>query len=139
MADAIRIEGLREFTRSLKALDRDLPKAVRLALNEAAKLIIGYAQPNVPKRSGRAAGSIRAQSTQTVLRISAGGNRAPYYPWLDFGGRVGPQRSIARAFLPEGRILYPAYFRARDADELSPLLAKVLTQVARDAGLEVSS
>lgn len=137
MANPIKVDGLAEFTHNLKKLDSDLPKMVRIALNEAADVIIDYARPRVPKRSGRAARSIRARSTQTVVRVSGGGNRAPYYPWLDFGGRVGRGRSVDRAFFKEGRYLYQGYYVAKRSGDFPDILSKALIAVARKAGLEV--
>ena len=44
MADAVRIEGLTEFRKQLKALDSDLPKALRIAFNDAADMIADEAR-----------------------------------------------------------------------------------------------
>jgi len=137
MADLIRVEGLAEFARKLKRLDAQLPKALRLALNQAADVIVETAQPQVPTRSGRARASIRSRSTRTLARVSAGGDQAPYYAWLDFGGRVGPDRSIERPFFKEGRYLYGAYFAKKRSGEFPTILRKSLLQVARAAGFEV--
>src|SRR6266516_6672861 len=101
MAEAIRIDGLAEFTRNLRKLDAEVPKALRVALNGCAEIVLGYARPRVPSRSGRAASTLRARSTRTAVRVSAGGRRAPYYPWLDFGGRVGRHKKTRRAFIRE--------------------------------------
>lgn len=138
MAEPIKIEGLAEFNRSLRKLDSDLPKALRLAMNQAADVVIGYAKPRVPRRSGRAVGSIRAASTRTAVRVAAGGRKAPYYPWLDFGGRIGKRKSVRRAFLKEGRYLYAGYFKARDSGQLQDVMTNALVDVARQAGLEVT-
>lgn len=135
--DPIKIEGLNEFRRSLKKLDDDLPKALRLALNEAADLVVGEAKPRIPTRSGRARRSVRMASTRTAVRVRGGGKRAPYYPWLDFGGRVGPKRSIERAFIKEGRYLYDAYFDLKLSGEFQEVLSKALVKVAVQAGMEV--
>ncbi len=137
MAEAIRIDGLREFTRGLKKLDADLPKAVRIALNKAAGLVIDEARPHVPSRSGKAARSMRGQSTRTAVRVTAGGNRAPYYAWLDFGGRVGRKKATQRAFSPDGRYLYPAYFRLRDDGSFVDVMSAALVDVATAAGIQV--
>jgi hypothetical protein len=136
VADALRIEGLREFQRNLKALDRELPKALRMAFNEAADIIVRDAKPRVARRSGRAQGSVKARSTQTMARVSAGGARAPYYPWLDFGGAVGRRNSVRRPFLPRGRYIYAAYDRRRG--EFVEGMQDALLTVARRAGVEVS-
>lgn len=132
----IRVEGLKEFGRDLKKLDSDLPKALRLALNEAADVVVSDAKPRVPRRTGRAAGSMRVASTRTKVRVREGGNRAPYMPWLDFGGRVGIRRSVRRAFLKDGRYLYDSYFRNRD--DMATVMEKALLNVARQAGVEVT-
>ena len=138
MADLIRVEGLAEFARNLKRLDAKLPKALRLALNQAADVIVETARPQVPRRSGRAAASIRSRSTRTLARVTAGGDQAPYYAWLDFGGRVGRKGSVRRYFLKEGRYLYKAYFAKRRSGEFERVLATALSGVAEDAGFRVT-
>jgi hypothetical protein len=135
MADPIRITGLREFTRAMKDLDADLPKVIRTSLNDALGLVIGYAQPRVERRSGRAAASIRGASTGRSARIRAGGKRAPYYGWLDFGGRVGAQRQVKRPFYREGRYLYKGLVVKRL--ELTAAMEKALVGVAESAGVDV--
>jgi len=138
MPEAIRIDGLAEFSRRLKKLGADLPKALRVALNEAANMVVDEARPKVPKRSGRAQRSIKARSTRTAVRIVAGGARAPHYPWLDFGGRVGPARSIVRPFYKDGRYIYKGYFEKSSSGEFQEALSRALVDVAKQAGLEVT-
>ena len=113
MAEPIKIEGLREFTKNLKTLDSELPKAVRMAFNEAADIVVGSARPRIPTKSGKARASVKARSTRTAARVVGGSTRVPYYPWLDFGGHVGRNRSISRPFLKDGRYIYDAYFREK--------------------------
>lgn len=137
MADAIKIDGLAEFTRNIRKLDSDLGKAVRIALNEAADVVVGYARPRIPRRSGRAQASIKARSTGTAVRVQGGSRRVPYYPWLDFGGRVGRRRSVIRPFLKDGRYIYAAYFD--HGDEFTEVLERALVDVARQAGIEVDT
>ena len=134
---AIRIEGLAEFVRNLRKLDRELPKALRIAMNQAAQLVVDDASPHVPTRSGRAVRSIKTVSTPTSVRVKAGGARAPYFPWLDYGGRVGRRKATRRAFLKEGRYLYPAYFRKRDSGQIQAILNRALLDVAAQAGVAV--
>lgn len=137
MAEAIHVDGLKEFNRALKAMDSELPKALRVALNDVADVVISKAKVGIPRRSGKAAASVKARSTRTAVRVVAGGSRAEYYPWLDFGGRVGRKNSIIRYFLKDGRYLYPAYFKMRDSGEIQHKLVEVLTGVAKQAGLVV--
>lgn len=133
--EAIRITGLREFQRNLKKLDADLPKALRMAFNGAADVVVNDARPRVARRSGRAAGTVKARSTQTASRVVGGGNKAPYYPWLDFGGRVGRNRSVTRPFLKSGRYIYDAYFDNRS--RYGELLEQGLLDVAASAGVVI--
>jgi hypothetical protein len=78
---------------------------------------------------------VKARSTQAYSRVSGGGNKAPYYPWLDFGGRVGKNKSIRRPFLKDGRYIYAAFFRGRD--RYADVLQDALVKVAEQAGIEV--
>lgn len=131
----IAVEGLAEFNRALRRLDKDAPKALRTVNNSAADLLISRTRPEIPRRTGAAAGSLKARSTRTAVRIAVGGRQAPYYPWLDFGGRTGRRRSVVRPFYREGRYLYPTLARIRP--EIETALKSGLADVARDAGLDV--
>lgn len=133
MANAVRIDGLADFNRQLKKLDTKAPKALRLALNDAADVIVDYAKPRVPMRTGKARRSIKARSTRTLARVTAGGNKAPYFPWLDFGGRVGRKRSVYRVVRKHGRYLYQAYYAKRD--DFADVLERNLRHVVRESGL----
>ncbi|GIH07501.1 hypothetical protein Rhe02_55680 [Rhizocola hellebori] len=136
MAEIIAIEGLAAFSRNLKKLNGDLPKALRMALNEASGIVVDEASRRIPRRTGKAQASLKAKSTRTESRIGGGGNRAPYYAWLDFGGRTGRRRSIKRAFLPEGRYLYASLADKRH--EFDAALSAALLRVASEAGIEVT-
>jgi hypothetical protein len=131
----VSIEGLAEFNRGLRKLDKDAPKALRIALNSAADLLIEKTTPLIPRRTGAAAKSLKARSTRTSARVGVGGRRAPYYPWLDFGGKTGRNKSVDRPFRKEGRYLFPTLVRIRP--EIERQLGQALTAVAVDAGLDV--
>ena len=135
LIDAVRVEGLSQLNRSLRALGSDMPKALRLACNEAAGVVVDAARSGVPRRTGRAAASIRASSTRTAARVTSGGTRAPYFPWLDYGGRVGRNKTARRPFIGDGRYVYPAFHAHRE--DVERVLSEALTKVIKDAGLEV--
>lgn len=136
MSEVLAVKGLAEFNRSLKRLDAELPKGLRIALNECSDFLIKKTTPKIPRRTGRAAGSLKARSTRTAVRISVGGARAPYYPWLDFGGKgKQPGRPTERPFIKEGRYLYPTLRTNRD--EFSRILQEALDKTGQAAGLEV--
>ncbi len=136
MEDAkIQITGLSQMSRALKKVNADAPKGLRLALNGIADFFIGKVTPLIPRRTGAAAKSLKARSTRTSARIAAGGNKARYYPWLDFGGRVGKNRSVERPFYSEGRYIDPTLRRERP--EIEKRLGAALVAVVEGAGLDV--
>lgn len=131
----IEVAGLAQFRRSMKELDAGHPKMIRVALNSVADDFIQDVRPEIPARTGAARASLKAASSQGAARISAGGRRAPYYPWLDFGGQTGRRKSVRRAFFKEGRYIYPTL--ARRQKEVQEAMLHALTDVARSAGVEV--
>lgn len=132
----IEVAGLREFQRSLRQMDADLPKQIRVVLNASGEIVVKYAQPKIPSKSGRARASMKLRSSQREARLAAGGRRAPYYPWLDFGGAVGPNDSVQRPFITIGRYVYPT-LRDHNA-EIQDAMAEGLQRLATDAGLEMT-
>ncbi|WP_027934566.1 hypothetical protein [Amycolatopsis thermoflava] len=139
MADElIRVEGWRELSRSLRRANSELPKGLRLAANEAAQLVVNDARPKVPVgpgKGGHAASSIKAASTRTAARVQGGGSKFPYYPWLDFGGRVGPNKSVRRPFMKTGRYLWKSY--ADQKTKVAESLDTALRRVIEEAGIGV--
>lgn len=137
MDDAkISVEGLAEFNRGLRKLDSEAPKALRIALNGVADLLVGKIRPQIPRRTGAAAASLKARSTRTSARIAVGGRKAAYYPWLDFGGEGRVKGHPAhREFIKEGRYVYPTLRVERPTIE--DKLGQALVAVAVDAGLDV--
>ncbi|MFG3709480.1 HK97 gp10 family phage protein [Micromonospora sp. NPDC047730] len=137
IVEPIRIEGLAALNRSLKRLDAEAPKGLRLAHNEAANIVVDEARRRIPSVSGRARASVKARSTRTASRVSAGSKRAPYVPWLDYGGegRVAG-RPGKREFRKGGRYVYPAFHDKRD--EFTRVLERSLSGAVAAAGLEMS-
>jgi|WetSurMetagenome_2_1015567.scaffolds.fasta_scaffold07439_4 hypothetical protein len=131
----IEVEGLKEMTRALKAINSELPKGVRTALNSAADVVVQYGKKKMPKRTGLASNTIKAKSTRTLIRVSEGSKKAPYVPWLDFGGRTGRRKSVVRPFYKDGRYLYPALGDKRD--EINAALENALTDLVKKSGLEI--
>jgi hypothetical protein len=129
------IEGLAQFNRGLRKLDKEAPKGLRIALNGVADLLVTETRKPIPKRTGKAAASLKASSTRTSARVSMGGRLAAYMPWLDFGGRTGIHKSVIRKFYKEGRYLYPTLRKIRP--DIEKALGAALVAVARNAGLEV--
>lgn len=131
----IKVVGLNEFRRGLRGLDSALPKAVRTTLNSVVELFIGFVRPKVPSVSGAARASLRPQSTQSAAKIAAGGPRAPYYAWLDFGGRVGRRKQTKRPVIAGGRYIFPTLGEHR-ADIEGAMLKGMIELAARN-GMDV--
>jgi HK97 gp10 family phage protein len=121
-ADAVHVEGLKEFLAKIKALEVATPtKVVRTALNSAAALVVADAQRRAPSRSGALKASIRASSTPTFARVSEGSAAVPYAGFIDYGNKVRSGRGVgrgdsqARPFIRTGRVLYPAFRAQRES------------------------
>lgn len=134
--DAIQIQGLNEFRRALRQVDGDAAKELRKVHNRAADHVVSWARARVEFKTGRAQRSIRATSTQSASKVTGGGARVPWYPWVDFGGRVGRKRSVHRPFLPDGRYIYPGYAHVRD--QVQQELEDGVRQIVRSVGWEVT-
>lgn len=143
LSQPLQIQGLVEFQKALKNLDGESQKLLRVVLNDVAQIIVNVAKPRVPRKTGAAAASIRAMSSQRESRVAAGGKKAPYFPWLDYGGRVGRGRvgqnsgSVHRDFIKTGRYIFPAYEQERA--NVQKLAEKRLAELATSTGLAVSS
>jgi HK97 gp10 family phage protein len=133
----VTIDGLDEFQEALKRAGTGTAKMRRDALNVVAGVVIDYARPRMPKRSGRAASSLKAKSSDQAARITMGGARAPYAPWLEFGGEGKRRgRPPRREFIREGRYVYRALSVRRT--EIDKIMMDGLAELARGAGLEVT-
>lgn len=133
----IEIEGLREFQAALKQMDGESQKQIRVALNSVADVVTQGAARRVPTRTGAAKASLKSQSSQREAKVLGGSKKVPYYGWLDFGGRVGRNRSVKRPFVRSGRYLWPTV--AANRTTLTAALQEALVRLARDAGLEVET
>jgi hypothetical protein len=125
--EPIRITGLRELQASLKAMDGEAQKELRVALNEAAEIVVKGARQRMPSRSGKARASVKVASGQREAKVKFGSAKTPYTPWLDFGGRVGRNKSISRPVLRHGRYVYVAYDAQRH--NIQRLLEKRLSDL----------
>lgn len=137
LVEPIRITGLRDLQRALKQADGESQKRLRVVLNKAADIVVDDAAQLVPRgASGAARASLKARSGQREAIAVGGSRKALYYPWLDFGGRVGKKRSVERKFIKSGRYLYPAWSDNRK--KVLDLLADEIVEVAKSVGLEVT-
>lgn len=122
LVEPIKVKGMVELQRALKDLDGESQKEIRVVLNRVAETVAQGAARRVPVRTGRARASLRAKSSQRETKVSGYGRKAPYGPWLDFGGKVGRDKSLRRPFVHGGRYLYPTLAAQR------PNLVKAITE-----------
>jgi len=134
--DVIRVEGLIDLQKALRNAADGTQKKLRVVFNDASQTVIRGAQSRVPRRTGTARNTFKARSGQREAVVVAGGRKAPYYPWLDFGGRVGRDRSVNRPFLKSGRYLYPSL--AANRSSIITALQKALTDLMVESGFEVT-
>lgn len=103
----VRINGLREVRSALRKIGQGLPAALRDAQRAAAQIVVDRALPNVPVRTGRLKGSVRALGSQASGRAVAGNGRVPYAAAIHWG------RKRSGAF-PGRPFLWNAAEEARD-------------------------
>lgn len=134
--EPIKITGLKEFRDALKRMDDNAVGQLKVAHNSAAELVAQVASARFPKRTGKAAGTIKPKSTRLESRVSGGSKRVPWFAFIDFGGRVGKHKSVRRQFIKSGRYLWPAY--ADNREKVQEILVASMVQLAQDAGLDVT-
>jgi hypothetical protein len=140
----IRVDGIPEVAKALRAVDKGLVKLLRDGMKEAAEIAATEIRTRVPKRSGRAAASVKAKGTNKGGGITFGGTKAPYYPWLDFGGSVGKGHQAGKAFsgavkrpiIDGGRYVYPGV--AATQDEVREKVDELLADLIRRHDLPTS-
>lgn len=131
MAESIRIDGLDEFVQSLAAVNAD--EVLRTLTESTGEAIVADAKQRIPVKSGGARASIRGEVTPEGFTVTGGGSKAPYFGWLEYGGRAG---HVDRARVTDGRYIGAAYKR-REPQLTADLEAALVTAVEA-AGIEVN-
>lgn len=148
----IHATGLRELRAAIRRVDKSLLPELREELKDAVNIVSRDVAASVPKKTGRAAASVRATSSGNTIFLKAGGARVPYFGWLDFGGRL-PDKSVPgrnamdggslmhpvkrvkganRPKLRDGRYIYPAI--RRNTPQLVDAAGDAVEKAARKAG-----
>jgi hypothetical protein len=114
MVAHIRVDGLSEVLRDLRKLgNKDVPKAIRKANLDAAKLVVPTAKGIAPRRTGRLAASVGARATQKAGSIKAGSRvKVPYAGPIHFGWwerHIRPNPFLYRAVDRRAREVYRQY------------------------------
>jgi len=84
----IDVKGLDLLRKNLRSVQSDLPKGLTQVHKTVAEPVADRARRKVRSRSGRLAGTIKAQGSQRYARVSAG-QRLPYGAINHWGGYPG--------------------------------------------------
>jgi hypothetical protein len=148
-AVGVDVEGLIAMKKAFRLAHDGTQRAIQRRLKEVATLVASEVAGRVPVRTGRAASSVRALATQESASVAAGGARAPYYAFLDFGGSTGrghvagvpDSGSVKRAWYGrggagagEGRYLYPAIREMGDV--IARQAGEAVHEALADAGFK---
>lgn len=122
----VKIEGLKELRKAMRDAEAGSQKALQRRFKAVAAVVASAIAGKVTQGpTGRAAASVRPRATATSAGIVAGGQSAPYFPWLDFGGSVGrghkagaPWSGAVKRYNPKGGIwVYPTIEEMSDVIE----------------------
>lgn len=135
----LQVQGLGQLLTALGKVSPEARKQLRTAGRDIGRDLASATAAKVPKRTGRAAASLKASVSGDRVLVTGGGAKAQYYAWLDFGGtvgrgrrstttitlytdrtgrvrlrrgattRVGKTGTAVRPFIKGGRYLYPTY------------------------------
>lgn len=115
---SVRVVGLADFQRELKAADAKLPRELAAANRAAAEMVAAKArrkasgQGSVAAKSGP---SIKAAGEQRRSKITLGGPKFPFALGAEFGGQGRPTTQQFKPFNGgEGYFLYPTIRDTRD-------------------------
>ncbi len=135
--NSVKITGLKEFQEAVRKLGYEAAKDIAEAVGaEASSLVVTRVKPKIPLGpglGGHARNSVKAVKKGILYEVQAGGPNFPYYPWLDFGGRVGKKQSVRRRFIKEGRYVWSTMNDLQP--EIQEIMVKYLTDTLREAGL----
>lgn len=131
----VEITGLKDIQAALRGLDDGLAKELKDVNLSVADLVADIARARVPSRTGAARSTVKAKGEQRYAVIKAGGAKAPYYPWLDFGGqpRGAAGARARRTFVDGGRYIYPTVGQQRN--KIVSQYVLMLGQLLDKAGL----
>jgi len=162
----LRVEGMSALLRAMGSVTPEAAKNLKATLKTVGTRLATETAAKVPKRTGRAAGSLTARLSGNDVLVTGGGSKAQYYAWLDFGGTVGRGRrstttvtlyttktgkvrlrrgattragktgTAVRPFIKGGRYLYPTFSRMRT--RLRADMEQALADGCRNAGLAVT-
>jgi len=136
MPDPIRVEGLKEFNRELRKIDRDFPKQVRLVNLRIATQVANEARAGAQSLGGvaaKAAPSIKALAQQARAQVKLGSDRYPYALGAEFGsaGKYPQFKAWRGSGQSAGYFLYPAI--RHESPQIIASYSRMVADVTRAA------
>ncbi len=130
MKPAATLDGFSSWQADMGRFASSADEKISRMLTQAAETVADDAQGLVPRGpSGAARASLRARGAAVAM----GGSRAPYGPWLEFGGRVGIGQSVTRRFVPGGRYIWPSWTKNRT--DILTALERGMADLAKESGV----
>lgn len=86
--ESVKVQGLRELSKALREVDRDLPKEIQRAAKQTAETVANRTRASFAARTGVASevpASVKALATQRAAYVRIGGPGAPMALGSEFG------------------------------------------------------
>jgi hypothetical protein len=142
MADdfKVNVEGLAKLNKAFKQVDVELPKKLKVKFRAISENMAAEVRGKIPHQSGNAAASVKARATTRGAQLVYAGTKAPYLPWLNFGGTTGRGHqkggggAIKRDIVKPDRYVYSTVIARMPSTAEAAIRA--IDEVARDADFE---
>lgn len=135
MTDYVKVEGLRELSKALRNVDKDLPKELQKAAKTAAEAVADKTRASFAGRGGvapKVAPSVKALASQRAAHVRIGGSAYPYAMGAEFGSLAFKQFDPWRGSGPgSGYSLFPTIRAMRD--EITDAFGDALADAMRRA------
>lgn len=124
---------LSDWQQSLGRFSAGADERITRMLTMAAETVAGDARTLVPRGpSGAARASLGVRQVSGDPAVAGGGSKAPYYPWLEFGGAVGRKESVRRTVVPGGRYIFPTWMKNRT--DILTAMERGMADLAKESG-----
>lgn len=129
----LHVRGLDDYRQALTRMADGTDQMCRTVLDQALDMVVSYARPRIPRRTGATAGSLQRRAGGNTAGVEA---TAVHFGWLDYGGNVGRALAVHRRYEPAGRYLYPGLHVHHD--DITDAMQRAYLDLSRASGLEVT-
>lgn len=133
MSGKIRVTGLKELRKGLKAAEGRSPKELQRTNKSVAEMLVPEAQSRLaqhsPRAGSQAAGSIRALASATRAQVAGGSAAVPWYAGHEWGSK-GKYKQFPIAN-KQGYGIYPTV--EANNERIVERYAQMLDELTREA------